>query len=162
MTMGILRGLFACLAIALPVGAETFFTNPPRFLSAETTFEATGFPNPTYLYYVQIPDGIGRGIKTIEIVQEEGSEAISYNPARIAIKEANNIAFTVKLEPKKLAINFAQPLQQSQTITIAISPYHNPLLDGIYQFRVSALPEGESPREQFLGYARFNFDRPDN
>ncbi len=137
-----------------------YFINLPQLLGAETTFYETGFPNPTYFYYIKVPDRIGTGIKSIEILQEEGGQAIDYNPDRIVVKGIENIPIRTKIEGQKLTIDFPKPIEVPQTITLAISPYQNPNLSGIYQFRVTALPSGELPRGQFLGYARFNFDRP--
>lgn len=137
-----------------------YFINLPQLLGAETTFYETSLPNPTYFYYIKVPDRVGSGIKTIEIFQEEGSEVIDYNPDSIVVKGIETIPFTTKLAGKKLTIYFAKPVEIPQTITLAISPYRNPDLSGIYQFRVTAFPGGELPRGQFLGYARFNFERP--
>ena len=138
----------------------SYFITLPQLLGAETTFYEVGFPNPTYFYYIQVPDRIGTGIKSIEILQEEGGEAIDYNPDRIVVKNLENIPIKTRIEGQKLTIDFAKPIELPQTITLSISPYQNPNLSGTYQFRVTALPGGESPRSQFLGYARFNFDRP--
>jgi hypothetical protein len=147
-------------ASALAQSSPSYFDRAPELLGAETTFTETGFMRPTYFYYIKVPTGIGKGIQRIEIRQEEGGEPIDYNPTAITVMGTTNIPVQAQLQDRLLVLNFPTPVAGGQTLTIAISPYQNPLLSGIYQFKVTAFPPGASARGQYLGYARFHFDRP--
>jgi len=133
-------------ASALAQSSPSYFDRAPELLGAETTFTETGFMRPTYFYYIKVPTGIGKGIQRIEIRQEEGGEPIDYNPTAITVMGTTHIPVQAQLQDRLLVLNFPTPVAGGQTLTIAISPYQNPLLAGIYQFKVTAFPSGAVSR----------------
>jgi hypothetical protein len=51
---------------------------------------------------------------------------------------------------------FDQPVMPGNTVTVMIPTSANPSFGGVYEFGVTAYPEGDNPLGQFLGLRRIN------
>jgi acyl dehydratase len=59
--------------------------------------------------------------------------------------------------PGTTTVVFEQPVQPGTTVTVAVDAKANPGFGGIYEFGVTAYPEGDQVVSQFLGYGRIAF-----
>lgn len=64
-------------------------------------------------------------------------------------------------ESKAVTVDFDPPVTPGKLVTIGLRPQRTPRLDGIYVFRVIAVPEGDQPQSHIAGHGRLNFTDAD-
>lgn len=152
-------------AIELQDGT-VYFAQPPRLVKATTTYNTIGIVGATYYFTITLPDNAGEPLQTITINQRQGVDYVNFDlkdsfalgetatskQQRLEIKNTN-----IDQKAKTVTLTFDPPVSPGQTITIALKPVQNPLVEGVYLFGVTAYPRGEKAHGQFLGFGRLNF-----
>ncbi len=174
-------GLFASsvlilgsIAFAVPAKAvqfnngETAFNSPPTLVSSETN-SLTSDGATTYYFTINVPENAGEHLKTLQIKQAENMDSVEFfaNESRAYFGGGLSGASTIALasiggeSPARgeATVVFAEPIAPGKTVTIALrarSNFSNGH-SGVYLFGLTAFPEGQSSRGQFLGFGRVHF-----
>ncbi|PZV14483.1 MAG: hypothetical protein DCF20_12600 [Pseudanabaena sp.] len=169
----ILGAFFSSIAFTLPANAvkltngETAFDSPPALIdSASNSLAFDGAT--TYYFTVKVPENAGEPLKTLQIKQADNLGTVEFvaNQSRAYFGSDLSMASTIPLAsiggtapPRgETTVVFDQPIAAGKTVTIALQVKTNPAYaGGIYLFGVTAFPEGESSRGQFLGFGRLQF-----
>ncbi|MBD2447461.1 DUF2808 domain-containing protein [Nostoc sp. FACHB-152] len=153
-------------ANAVTLGSGTIaFEQPPRLVSASTPYNDASASNTTYYFTVEVPATTKESLQQVTFTQVSGIEKIEFNQNNTAAFLGTRDRRGEKLAVKSLSsndnqnftVNFAQPIQPGQTVTIALRTYRNPSNSGVYLFGVKAFPSGEQTVGQFLGVGRLQF-----
>lgn len=152
-------------AVQLSDGS-THFVQPPRLISATTTFNIANVWNSTYFFTLNLPENAGEPLQRVTISLREGGDFPRFflDDSRAFSGTSENRDRTLSLgevtqdrDSQTLTVNFDPPVPPGQTVTIRLHPVRNPRYSGVYLFGVTAFPPGENPRGQFLGYGRLHF-----
>jgi len=152
---------------------KTYFVQLPTLLYAETTINRTYAWGATYYFVLDLPQNLGEPLQKLEISQTEGFESIDFigndtfaylqpeSGDRVVIPTKTEIVPSQDGDRPKLVITFEPSLPASnglnRRLVVGLRPVRNPRYDGVYLFGVVALPQGDRPNSQFLGYGRLNF-----
>lgn len=140
-----------------------YFVEVPRLLDASTLFDAIRIWGGTYYFKLSIPEGAGEPLQRVVIQQEEGLDEVEFDLDATSAVETDNQKQRLSLGEVRLnpaggvEINFDPPVPPGKNITIALRPYTNPDVGGVYLFGVTAFPQGEKAHGQFLGFGRLQF-----
>ena len=160
---GLLSGMQVASAVRLADGT-VYFAQPPSLVSATTTYNQVYAWTATYYFTLSIPENAGEPLQRVTISLDEGAEDIEFN-----LKDSRAFEGTrqhkgekitlgaVTQDKRSLSITFDPPVPPGKTVTIALYPFQNPRLGGIYLFGVTAFPPGEKTHGQFLGFGRLQF-----
>jgi len=175
-----LFSLFYCLLLPLifsvdkvglnPVFAQeiSFFRTSPRLVRSHSTFT---FPNAisTYIFEIEIPKEAENSLNKIIINQQQNTETINFFPDKTKAFIINNnqqilidnVKTTNNIDDNKneIIIELNPSIPAGNRVKLEVKA-RNPLYGGIYQFGVTAYPQGENSRSLYLGIARFHFDQP--
>lgn len=153
-------------AIELANGT-TAFVRPPQFLNAFTTNDAVMRRNATYFFTLDLPADADAPLQRVVIAPQnltrylkpyhlEETVAFEGTPGdtqgTLTISNA-----AIDDQTKAVTVEFAPPVAPGKLVTIGLRPQRNPRLDGIYVFRVTAIPEGNQPRAHIAGHGRLYF-----
>lgn len=137
------------------------FLAPPRLVSFHANSTAVGFPT-TYRMTLQLPATAGHALQAIKVTQAENLNTVSFrmNDSQ-AMLASGTIAPLASIggpeQPGDVTLVFDPPIAPGETITVELPVKTNPDSGGIYLFGVTAFPEGDNVRGQFLGYGRLHF-----
>lgn len=162
---GLLSGSEMASAIRLADGT-VYFAQPPSLVSATTSFNDVYSWAATYYFTLSVPENAGEPLQRVTIAQDEGPDDIYFD-----LKESRAYEGTRRKKGKRitlgavmqdngkrtLSIAFDPPVPPGTTLTIALEPYQNPRIGGVYLFGVTAFPAGEKTHGQFLGFGRLHF-----
>ncbi|BAY07233.1 DUF2808 domain-containing protein [Calothrix sp. NIES-2098] len=152
-------------AIQLQDGT-VYFAEPPRLVSATTTYNEVYVWGATYYFTLNLPENAGEPLQKVTINQREGldyvrfdlkntvafAETSSHTKQKLGLKDA-----TSDRKTRTTSLIFDPPVDPGKTITIALQPRQNPSVSGVYLFGVTAFPAGKKSHGQFLGYGRLTF-----
>ena len=175
MALGVCLSIGALANIPLPPTAQaieladgtTAFVRPPQFLSASTTNDSVMRRNATYFFTLDLPSDADAPLQRVVIAPQnltrylqpyrlEKTVAFAGTPGDIQGElGVGNVA--VNEDTKAVTVDFDPPIAPGQLVTIGLRPQRNPRLDGIYVFRVIAVPEGDQPQTHIAGHGRLNF-----
>lgn len=155
-------------AVQFPDGTVRF-NNPPRLEDSVTTYNATYVWNATYYFTLRLLEEAGEPLQRIEISLREGTDnrmRFEQDETRAFLGTRQNRGERVPIAETRLdedtqtvSVTFAEPIPPGETVTVGLRPVRTPRYSGIYLFGVTAFPAGEKIDGQFLGFARFHFDR---
>jgi hypothetical protein len=144
---------------------QTFFLHPPRLIRVNAT-EKQGYAPSTYEFTLNVPIDAGQPLKAVRVVQDTNLETVKFDIGRSKAFAGGRFAAGPEIplasiggaQPKagEATIVFDQPVQPGSTVTVALEAKANPGLGGVYQFGVTAFPDGENGLGQFLGIGRIN------
>lgn len=145
----------------------TAFIRPPQFLDAFTTNDRVMRRHATYFFTLDLPDDADAPLQSVVIAPQNLTRYLQ--PYRLD----DTVAFagtpgaaesdlglgnvSVDEDSKAVTVSFEPPVSPGQLVTIGLRPQRNPRLDGIYVFRVTAVPEGDQPQAHIAGHGRLNF-----
>ena len=142
---------------------DTAFEQSPRLLKTSASNNIISNARTTYRFKVHVPEAAGEPLKALRIEQLDNVETIRFldqtSRASVGTQKADVSLAAIggKAEPGVLNVVFAEPIQPGNTVTVSVSPRRNPRTENIYQFGVTAFPEGTQGRGEFLGYGRLSF-----
>jgi hypothetical protein len=121
----------------------------------------------TYEVRLNVPEDAGRGLKAIKFSQSSNLEAINFdlNQSKAMARSQGGMDAPIALasvggpemaQPGEVTVVFDQPVMPGNTVTVMIPTSANPSFGGVYEFGVTAYPEGDNPLGQFLGLRRIN------
>ena len=149
-------------AIRFADGRSSFGV-PFQLSNARTSQASVRFRGASYYFTFNLPETASQSLNRVTIRQNGGS-LVEFDSARIKAflnqKPKENCKLgEVKVDKKTQEVDlvFNPPIQPGQTVTVAIGPFENPSVSGIYNFGVSAFPTGDKPEKQFLGYGSLRF-----
>ena len=58
----------------------------------------------------------------------------------------------------EVTVMFDQPIEPGNTVTVRVKPKRNPSFGGVYQFGVTAYPEGQNSQGLYLGSRRIDIN----
>ena len=146
---------------------QTFFSHPPRLVRTVTSENGSDTPS-TYEFTLTLPKDAGQPLKAVTIAQAPNLETVRFDSRNSQAFLGNRVAAGHEISLARVGneqstnageatVVFAQPVQPGRTVTLALAVHRNPNLGGVYEFGVTAYPEGENGLGQFLGYGRINF-----
>lgn len=141
---------------------KVYFVQPPRLLKTATTYDDVGVWGATYYFTVSLPQNAGEPLQRITINQHSGLDTVRFDlkASSAAVgKQKLQLQDVVISDKKTISLTFAPPVEPGKTITVALKPKYNPVIEGVYLFGVTAFPLGEKSHGQFLGYGRLHFYR---
>ncbi|WP_009546545.1 DUF2808 domain-containing protein [Crocosphaera subtropica] len=174
---GICIGLVGISAGLSPIIAEekkssiSYFSRSPRLINVMTTYRGARVGSPRYYYTIELPDESGEALKTITINKRQGFEEIDYYPkATIAFQGTPNHrenALTIEESTwdkttETMTITFDPPVSPGTTFTVGLKAKQNPDHGGTYLFGVTVFPDGNNPRDLYLGSGRLYFEGTDS
>ena len=150
---------------------KTYFVQLPMLLEAETTVNRIYARSATYYFVIALPQNMGEPLQKLEINQTEGFEPIAFisndtrtylqPPSRDRVIVSSKTEILPSQDRDKVIITFDPPIPASNApnsqLIIGLRPVHNPRYEGVYLFGVTAIPQGNQPHSQFLGYGRLSF-----
>lgn len=153
-----------------PVFAQeiSFFRTSPRLVRSHSTFT---FPNAisTYIFEIEIPKDAENSLHKVIINQQINTETINFFPENIRASimgnnyqnQPVNVETTINIvgDKNEIIIKLEPSIPAGNRVKLEVKA-RNPLYGGIYQFGVTAYPQGENSRSLYLGIARFHFDQP--
>lgn len=143
-----------------------YFAEPPRLVNAVTTQKNTYVWGAIYYFTLTLPENAGEPLQRVEIAQGTGGDDIEYSVNDIVAFEGSQQHKGPRLtlgpvrtnrDSKTVSITFNPPVPPGKTVTIGLTPIHNPKFGGVYLFGVTAFPRGEKVHGQFLGFGRLHF-----
>jgi len=152
-----------------------YFAQPPRLVDTATTYNETYVWGATYYFTISLPENAGEGLQRLTINQHEGVDNIRFDlndsfafegkrssrGQRIGLKDVvgdvSGQTVSRLSKTRTVTLTFDPPVSPGKTITIALKPWQNPRISGVYLFGVTAFPTGEKSHGQFLGYGRLHF-----
>jgi hypothetical protein len=150
----------------LASGASAYFTNPPSLGQVSAVNPSTSSYG-VYQFTVSVPSDAGRALKAVRISQQQNLETFDFDlresqaftgnrySAATAVPLAS-VGGTESEAPGEVTIAFAQPVQPGTSVTISLTARHNPVFAGVYNFAVTAYPEGDNALGQMIGLGRIN------
>ena len=163
-TLGLLATLPA-QAVRFPDG-RVAFDRPPDLIGASTRNLS---PNTggRYHFTISVPSDAGEPLKALVITPRDQAEHIRFDldesTASLGSAYARGPELTLSSiggspeNPDEVTVVFDQPVQPGNTVTVVLESQRNPFRGGVYQFGVTAYPEGEESIGQFIGYGRIHF-----
>ena len=148
-----------------------YFTKAPRLLGASTTFSGAEVRGAKYYFNIVLPEDAGNNLQQVAIAQRQGAETIDFRlDDTVAYLGTNRdkeaeiaIADVVQNEDTgEITVLLENSIPPGTTFTIGLKPKKNPFFPGVYLFGVKAFPEGNNPRELYLGAGRLHFYRGGN
>ena len=156
-------------AANIPINQErqTFFSEPPQLIRIAASQTGAHAPS-TYEFTLTLPKNAGQPLKAVKIVQAENIETVKFDVGNSKAFVGDRFAAGPEIRlasiggkqssnPGEVTIAFDQPVQPGSTVTVALAVQHNPGWGGVYEFGVTAYPDGEDGLGQFLGYRRISF-----
>jgi hypothetical protein len=146
---------------------QNFFAHPPTLIRANALHQSAYAPS-IYEFTITVPADAGAALKAVSVMQDRNVETIRFehqsNKAFVGNRYAAGPEIPlasvggVDAAPGTTTVVFEQPVQPGTTVTVAIDAKANPGFGGIYEFGVTAYPEGDQVKSQFLGYGRIAFN----
>ena len=145
-----------------------YFVQPPRLVSARTTFNQVGMWSSTYYFTISMPDNAGEPLYRVAIALRDKFDFPKFYLEETTAFEGTwrrrgqpfaLTNLTRDKETQTLSITFDPPVPPGTTLTIGLHPVRNPRYPGVYLFGVTAFPPGEKSHGQFLGFGRLHFYR---
>ena len=173
----------ALSAIGLGVAAQAVelsdgrvhFENPPRLVDSSIRERSVSDNNVKYYFHLSVPSNAGEPLQRVDIVQEHGDlftreinfevdESMAYTGHRLRRGEELGIGgASFDDDTNTVTLTFDPPIPPGTDLTVRLNAARNPRRAGVYLLGVTAYPEGEIPRGQFLGFGRFHiFDNGSN
>jgi hypothetical protein len=150
---------------------RVIFDTPPRLVDFLATRTSTTERNATYYFTLDLPEGAGESLKTLEITLFEGRDSLLnfrleetrfFVGSRPQRGEALPLELvTYDAEQQQIVVSLAEPVAPGQRVTLAMYPVRNPRWEGVYLFDVTAIPDGAGGQRQWIGTARLHIYRPD-
>jgi hypothetical protein len=144
---------------------KTFFSHPPRLVRVNASQKEAYAPS-TYEFTLTLPSDAGQPLKAVRIAQERNLETVKFDISRSKAFVGERFAAGPEIPlasmggaqpaPGEATIVFDQPVQPGSTVTVAFEAEANPGLGGVYEFGVTAFPDGENGLGQSLGLGRLN------
>jgi hypothetical protein len=147
---------------AMEVSNQTWFTSPPWKVGFTNYYWYIGQTAATYYFTVTLPERAGAGLGGLTIQQTRGVDrSFQFAPERteafvgLPRREGARIPVQAQFDDqaRRVTVQFPEPPQPGQTITVALKPWNNPFQADTYMFAVQALPAGPNPVPASLGYA---------
>lgn len=164
LTFGLVTSLSIAAATAITLrDGKTYFSKPPRLISATTTQDGSYIWGASYYFTVEIPEKAGEPLAKLVIAQEMGQGQPKFNVREAEIfegtrkKQGNRLKFhSIKISenPVTITATFDPPIPPGKTVTIHLYPVRNPQVGGSYLYGVTAFPAGAQAHGQFLGFGR--------
>jgi hypothetical protein len=147
---------------ALELDGQTWFRRPPWKVTFTNYYAYVGQTAATYYFTVTLPEQAGAGLGGLVIQQTRGVDrsfqfAADRTRAFVGLPRREGAVIPVQAafnpEQRRITVQFPQPPQPGQTITVALKPWNNPFQADTYMFAVQALPAGPNPVGASLGFA---------
>ncbi|MBW4470532.1 MAG: DUF2808 domain-containing protein [Stenomitos rutilans HA7619-LM2] len=146
---------------------QTFFSHPPQLMRVAASQIGEDTPS-TYEFTLTVPKDAGQPLKAVKIAQATNVETVKFNVSNSKAFVGDRLTASAQIRlasvggetptnPGDVTIVFDQPVQPGSTVTVALAAQQNPSWGGVYEFGVTAYPDGENGLGQFLGYGRINF-----
>jgi hypothetical protein len=153
--------------LAARASEQNYFTSSPHLIRSATSHNSASTPS-TYQFTIHIPDDAKASLKAISIVQQPNTEKIAFDlqSTRAFLGDSFAGGNSVGIESlggdedpnsNDLTVVFQEPVKPGDTVTISLRAKHNPLFGGVYQFGITAYPEGNDDRGLYLGSGRLDF-----
>ncbi|MBD2539225.1 DUF2808 domain-containing protein [Coleofasciculus sp. FACHB-SPT36] len=149
-------------AIQFSNGRSSFGV-PFQLSNTRTSQASVRFRGASYYFTFNLPKTASQSLNRVTI-RQNGGNLVEFDSAKTKAflneKPKENCKLgEVKVDKKTQEVDlvFDPPIQPGQTVTVAIGPFENPSVSGIYNFGVSAFPTGDKPEKQFLGYGPLRF-----
>ncbi len=156
----------AAQAVELADGT-TAFVRPPQFLDAFTTNDRVMRRHATYFFTLELPADADAPLQSVIIAPQNLTrylqpyrldETVAFAGTPNAIENELGLGqISMDEDTKAVTVNFEPPVGPGQLVTVGLRPQRNPRLDGIYVFRVTAVPEGDQPQVHIAGHGRLSF-----
>jgi Protein of unknown function (DUF2808) len=151
-------------AQSVQVADSANFAQVPQLVEVKTFEKGAGSLIATYYLTISVPEQAGAPLQRLTLTQSQGTSQIQFVAEQTKAYQSQNRQAQVgvklidqNLAPRTTAIRFEPAIAPGQTVTVALRPTINPAIAGTYQFGVTAFPEGDQARGQFLGVARLQF-----
>jgi len=147
---------------ALELDGQTWFTRPPWKVDFTNYYAYVGQTAAVYYFTVTLPEQAGAGLGGLVIQQSRGVDrSFQFAPQRTKAflgrprREGASIPVQAEFDEKerRITVQFLQPPQPGQTVTVALKPWNNPFQADTYMFSVQAVPAGPNPVPASLGFA---------
>jgi len=149
-------------AIQLTDGTTSFGV-PFQLNEARTSQASVRFRGATYYFTFELPKTATEPLHRVTI-RQQGGALVEFNTQRTQAylnrqSDQQTPLGEVKVDQKTQEVDliFEPPIQPGQTVTVGLGPFENPSVGGVYQFRVTAFPQGSKPQQQPLGLGPLRF-----
>ena len=148
-------------AAALELNGQTFFRSPPWTVQFTNYYWYVMQAGGEYYFTVTLPDQADAGLGQLVIQQTRGVDRnfpyfTNRTRAFLGRPRQEGAAIPVQAvfdqQARRMTVQFLQPPQPGQTVTVALLPVHNPTWSDTCMFSVQALPAGPNPVPASLGF----------
>ena len=149
-------------AAAMELRGQTWFVRPPWKVEFRNFYWYVMQTGGEYYFTVTLPEQAGVGLGGLEIQQTRGVDTqfpfmAERTRAFLGRPRREGPALPVQArfdgQRRRVSVQFPEPPQPGQTITVALRPWYNPSQADTYMFAVQALPAGPNPVPASLGFA---------
>lgn len=141
-----------------------YFNHPPQLLGARTTEKNIRAFGSKYYFTLSVPADAGESLQRVTIAQRESPDDVRFDldDTLAFVDEDRDQQVTLgevrgNEDRNTVSVTFNPPIPPGKTVTIRLEPRRNPDIGGVYLFGVTAFPQGEKSRGQFLGFGRLHF-----
>ena len=146
---------------------KTVFLAAPRLIrTAATNLSANG-PS-TYHFTIEVPKNADEALQAVTISQKGNPVHINFALDRSNAFMGDSFAGGTDLDladiggdlsvnPNDVTFVFDEPVQPGETVTVRLKVKRNPSRGSIFQFGVTAFPEGENSDGLYIGSGRLHF-----
>ena len=153
-------------AVELP-NEQTAFVRSLRLTRAATSFLGKNNSAATYQFTIEVPGDAGEALKSIKIVQRNGSKKVVFQDNKSRALKGNSLssasiplaAVRGDSKPGEVTLVFDTPVEPGKTVTIAVKPKRNPSRGGVYLFGITAYPTGDNSPGLYLGSGRIHINQ---
>ncbi|WP_013323872.1 DUF2808 domain-containing protein [Gloeothece verrucosa] len=145
----------------------SFFLKSPTLIRSATSAKGPA-SEANYHFTIQVPSNAGQPLKSVTIIQQLNVEKIRFLPqgSQAFIGQSFHRGTPVAVQGELIEndtdgvkVIFNEPILPGNTVTVVLRAI-NPLYGGVYQFGVTAFPEGNDQQGLYLGPGRLHFSMP--
>lgn len=154
-------------AVVFPDGTVAF-DRPPNLERIRTTRNQTSVRRAAYYFEIDMPAEAGEPLQRLTLEQRSQQLIrfdLSQTQATVTTAEGDRTLPIASAQRNpdtdEIEVEFAEAAPPDSQVSVRLLAQRNPRWGGVYQFGVTAFPEGETVRSQFIGYGRLSFYEPD-
>lgn len=144
---------------------QTVFSRAPRLVRAAATYNRRRNPFAAYQFTIEVPEDGKQALRAVKIEQKRDINTVEFKGSKSSAFYGDSLAggSPVSLaavggesQPGEITVEFEQPIEPGNTVTVSVKPRRNPFVAGVYQFGITAYPAGENSQGMYLGSRRIN------
>ncbi len=154
---------------ALELRGSTYFSKPPWKVELISYTTNTGERGARYYFTIKLSPQAGAPLGRLTIQQTRGADwdfpfAVEQTRAFLGVPRRERQAVPVEAvfdpQERRFQIDFPEPVEPGETVTVVLRPWANPIQADTYLFAVTAWPAGPDPVASPVGFGTLRIYNP--